>query len=67
MSDSIKASSDWPSTKLVDFVRDDTDGTTYQQLNRESLVNGSAHDLSYRRALAIVLNEQGGNVAMPQE
>lgn len=52
---------------LVEFVRNDTDGTTYQRLNRESLVNGSALDLPYRRALAIVLNEQGGNVAMPQE
>ena len=62
-----RASSDWPSAELVNFVRDDTDGTTYQRLNRESLVNGSALDLPYRRALAIVLIEQGSNIAMPQE
>lgn len=67
LSNSINPPSDWPSAGLVDFVRNDTDGTTYQRLNRASLVNGTALDLPYRRALAIVLNEQGGNVAMPQE
>ena len=67
MSDPIDAPPNWPSADLVDFVRNDTDGTTYQRVNRESLVNGSALDLPYRRALAIVLNEQGGNIAMPQE
>ena len=67
MSDPIDTPSDWPSTELIEFVRNDTDGTTYQRLNRESLVNGSALDLPYRRALAIVLIEQGSNIAMPQE
>ena len=67
MSNPTDAPSDWPSADLVAFVRNDTDGTTYQRLNRESLINSSALDLPYRRALAIVLNEQGCNIAMPQE
>jgi hypothetical protein len=67
MSDPIDGPPNWPSADLIEFVRNDTDGTTYQRVNRESLVGGSALDLPYRRALAIVLIEQGGNIAMPQE
>lgn len=67
MSNPIKPPSDWPSAELIEFVRDDTDGTAYQRINRASLVNGSALDLPYRRALATVLIEQGCNIAMPEE
>ena len=68
MSNPIDTPPNWPSADLIEFVRNDTDGTTYQRLNRMSLVMyGSALDLPYRRALAIVLIEQGYNIAMPQE
>lgn len=42
---------------LVRYLREETDGSRYQRLNRESLLDGDAVDDEYKRALRIVLAE----------
>jgi hypothetical protein len=47
---------------LLSFLRQETDGSRYQTMNRLSLVDGFGFEYSYRYALAVLLGEQGYSV-----
>ncbi len=47
---------------IVDFLREETDGTMYQLLNRRMLAKGTAMDSTYREALRTVIDETSSKI-----